>query len=927
MPPSICQTCGSLLRADTSVCNACDARSRKTLTDLSGITDPSLASLDSAQATISDVDRNANTKRSWEQGNFFDARSHPSKSNETLVNSSVGDKVDTNALSAFNAADNSAAKSIAKPDQTSSNAADKALSRKRKSGLLAVNEPLGKLAIAEDAFSSLLEKVSLSEIQIRSFGKAYVIVGIVVVILMAFVLFGSSDRGTILSKNPGVGTEEQQYTSISSQEQRQERGNILSGTWSLDYRNQLGKIGRGRMSLEQSAQQIAGNGVDELGQFQISGAANNNDVRFSKTYLNNGQRVGRTVSYSGRLSLDQGGQLRIDGTWTVFGDQSQGQPGNASVSGAFRAIMLHEGFSSSEQQTQQLTMQHMAQQQQQHALRQGLTNNKSVQASVQSDPDPKKSHAFFMQVALGIIGIGIALAVISLKFFGPSGLLNIWAKNEYIPSQFKAQHLKMVNEMGKPAGPGSLPLGRRDEWGWHQFWQPKELAMPMDLRMRNPHFFIIGGGAAGKSRLMAVMIAHDIQSNDRAVVLVDSDGGLADLILDWISSRPNGDELSRRVLVVDPTYDGKMFSYNPLEFPKDGDLQNAASAVVFGFKAAYTEPPGAQSQWNQQTANILRNAALLLMANNRTLADLPLLLADNDFRDVMLEKVEQMKQSRSEYITLMDAWTNYKRLARTDQWITWIEPILNRVQPMLSDPRCRRILTAPSSDLNLQRVISEKKVLIVKLPQGQLDKNGNLLGSLMVAGVKQAALSLSAQHTDKHLCSLYLDEFETFIEKETFDTITSETRKLQLALCGASKTFQTLPEDFRNNIIINVGTMAIFALAKKDADMLGPQMFRVDGRKVKHQTIQNVFNKVNTSPQFELISDEEKLNIDRVVGQERRTYFCYRVGTVAGVFRMQAPEFPNIPQDEVSEELLERMYNNRLFLRSSEDEDGDEFEQ
>jgi hypothetical protein len=108
--------------------------------------------------------------------------------------------------------------------------------------------------------------------------------------------------------------------------------------------------------------------------------------------------------------------------------------------------------------------------------------------------------------------------------------------------------------------------------------------------------------------------------------------------------------------------------------------------------------------------------------------------------------------------------------------------------------------------------------------------------------------------------------------------------------------------------------------------MLGPQMFRVDGRKVKHQTIQNVFNKVNTSPQFELISDEEKLNIDRVVGQEERTYFCYRVGTVAGVFHMKTPEFKDVEDKDVNYDLIDTMYENRLGDDGDDDEDDDDDE-
>jgi hypothetical protein len=109
--------------------------------------------------------------------------------------------------------------------------------------------------------------------------------------------------------------------------------------------------------------------------------------------------------------------------------------------------------------------------------------------------------------------------------------------------------------------------------------------------------------------------------------------------------------------------------------------------------------------------------------------------------------------------------------------------------------------------------------------------------------------------------------------------------------------------------------------------MLGPQMFRVDGRKVKHQTIQNVFNKVNSSFQFELISDEEKLNIDRVVGQEERTYFCYRVGTVAGVFNMHAPEFKDVPEKDVNPDILDQMFTNRMGSDDDDDEEEDDEEE
>ena len=432
--------------------------------------------------------------------------------------------------------------------------------------------------------------------------------------------------------------------------------------------------------------------------------------------------------------------------------------------------------------------------------------------------------------------------------------------------------------------------------------------MPADVRANNPHMLLLGGSNKGKSRLMASMIAHDIKSRDRAVVLIDSDGSLSELMLSWLASQPDADKLAKRVICIDPSDPDGTLRFNPLEIPSGASMQSAASAIVRGFKAIYTEPPGSQSQWSAQTANILRNAILLLMANGRTLVDLQPLLQDNDFRDILLETVEKSKDRRAEYVTILDAWSQYKKLARTEQWITWVEPILNRIGPMLGDSRIRPVFSSPHGDLDLEEVIAESKIVIVRLPRGELDENANLLGSLIVTGIQNAALAMSGRNADRaRPVALYLDEFDSFIEKETIEKLKSETRRFRIGFVGSIKTLQHLPEEFRAQLTVNIGTIAVFALAKKDADLLGTQMFRVDGLKTKHKTIANFLNPVNTSPQWELIMDEEKLNIDRVAGLPDRTYFCYCSGSEAGVFKLNAPVFDDVPPARVDDAIVEKM--------------------
>lgn len=705
---------------------------------------------------------------------------------------------------------------------------------------------------------------------------------------------------------------------------------VVGGNWTIEFQSGP-KIYAGQMALAQSGVNFGGQGRDESGVYDIQGQLQAPDtIMFNKKYDQESRHKygahNEVILFQGKL-IPNGGQLQAVGAYhttkKIGSSFSTLKPTkNININGKWRASQTV--VSTAPQSTLPGAF-----------PLPGLNNLGGMPKPSAGPASPglpsggKGIQNFFLMVAVGLVALGVVIFLFFLKLFGPSGWMNVWEKQKYIPSQFRPDHMRMVRDYGKTLVPGGTPFGTRMEWGWWSFWTPKHLNLPPDVRKANPHLLCIGGGDKGKTRLMASMITHDIKSEDRAVVVIDSDGQLCDLIIEWIASQPEGAKYAKRVVLVDPTYKAGSLAYNPLEMPDDGDLQAASSAIVHGFKAIYTEPPGAQSQWNAQTANILRNAALLLMANGRTLTDLPNLLQDNDFRDIMLEAVERKKHDKTEYITILETWNQYKKLARTDQWINWVEPILNRVGPMLSDGRIRPILTKPVSDLKLKEIIKKKKILIVKVPQGELDQNANLLGSLIVTGIQQAAMNLSKSNNDERPVSLYLDEMDSFIEKETIEIITSETRRYQIGFIGSIKTLQHLPEDYRNQLTINMGTMAVFALSKKDGDMLGPQMFRVDGRKIKHQTIQNFFNQVNTSPQFELIMDEEKLNIDRIVGQEIQTYFCYRVGTVAGVFKMKAPEFNDIPEKKINRKLIEKMhaitdsFGEKKKSKKSKDSDDD----
>ncbi len=680
----------------------------------------------------------------------------------------------------------------------------------------------------------------------------------------------------------------------------------VAGQWSIEVTDRDHTF-EGKMTLQQRGSELAGIGNDSVTMYTLTGSlGEGNTIVLQKHFSGpNRKQTDPPATLKGKLVLYKV-PLEAAGDWEfIRGARSQSgfnRSAPAIFRGKWRATMI------------------------QSERGPGSTSLFPTTAVTKSE-GPHLSEMIPLIQAYGIwvvLAIGVVAVGSSFLLFGPNGLINIWSKQKYIPSQFRAQHAKIRGQLGRGLKKGSLPLGQRVEWKWFfpMPWVVKDLALPPELRKVNPHVLILGQGGKGKTRLVAGMLTHDIASNDRAIVCIDSDGTLVDLVTRWIAAHPNGREFAGRVILIDPAGEGETPVFNPLQMPERGDLQSAATSIVYGFKAIYSESPGSQTQWNAQTAEILRNSVLLLMANDRTLLDLPALLQDNDFRDIMLETVERRKKERVEFMTLLEQWSRYKKLARTDQWITWVEPILNRINPVLSNPRLRAIFTEPEGDLNLEDVIVGKKILLVRVPRGAFGQDANLLGALIVAAVKQAALTLNAVAPKKQQeVALYLDNFDNFIEKETVDNITSETKIFKIGLVCVTKSLQSLSEDFRNQFIINIGTLITFALSKKDGDMLGPQMFPIDGRKVKHQTMSNLFNRVNTSPQFELVSDEEKLNIDKIVRQEARTFFCYRMGEEAGLFNLKAHPFEDIPNARVKKKLLQKMQS--ISSRKSDNEESE----
>jgi hypothetical protein len=120
--------------------------------------------------------------------------------------------------------------------------------------------------------------------------------------------------------------------------------------------------------------------------------------------------------------------------------------------------------------------------------------------------------------------------------------------------------------------------------------------------------------------------------------------------------------------------------------------------------------------------------------------------------------------------------------------------------------------------------MDEGKILIVNLSKGKLgEENMSFLGLLLVQKMLAAALSREdIQEDARKDFFFYADEFQNFATEE-FNSILSEARKYRLNLTLAHQYIGQLPEDIRNAVFGNVGSLFITRCSAEDAEFLETQ--------------------------------------------------------------------------------------------------------
>lgn len=341
-------------------------------------------------------------------------------------------------------------------------------------------------------------------------------------------------------------------------------------------------------------------------------------------------------------------------------------------------------------------------------------------------------------------------------------------------------------------------LGRTNFRGNHEEFGIKTLD-------RRRHIYIIGKTGMGKSTLLENMIFSDIQRG-KGLAVVDPHGDLADNIMNFIPSwRTN------HVIVFDPSDRDFPVAFNMLENVDPSHNSIVCSGLVGIFKKLYAD------SWGPRLEHILRNTILALLEYpNTTMLGITRMLQDRDFRRKVVAKITDP--------VVKAFWLHEFEKMSEKQMIEAISPILNKVGQFLSSPIIRNIVGQPQSSIDFRFAMDRGKIVVVNLSKGKLGEDmSSLLGSMIITKFQLDAMSRAdipeAERKDFYL---YVDEFQNFAT-DSFATILSEARKYRLNLTMANQYIAQMPEEVRDAVFGNVGTIVSFQLGFTDAEFLALQ--------------------------------------------------------------------------------------------------------
>jgi len=457
-------------------------------------------------------------------------------------------------------------------------------------------------------------------------------------------------------------------------------------------------------------------------------------------------------------------------------------------------------------------------------------------------------------IAAGLRPFAEANSFVLRPVFGARGFMQLYRRRQFavfgsfvltarelaqlwhLPTEALA-HLQVIRspELAPPPGAsaGARVLGI-------SLWDDERIPVGLSVADSRHHLHLLGSSGTGKTTAMLNLAAQDIAAG-RGVGVLDPKGDLVRGLLARIPPARVGD-----VVLISPDETDVSVGINPLELWPGDDRDLVADNTLTIFKRIY------ERYWGPRTDDVLRSVLLtLLRRSDSTLAHIPLLLTDPDFRERTLQGVRDP-------LGLDGFWAWFHTLGEARR-AEAIGPVLNKLRDFLVRPRLRRLLCQRRSTVDLRRLVDSGQILLADLSVGRWgDTTSALIGSFLVARLWQAVLARSATEEDQRRdFFLFVDEFQHFLGiAGPFADVLAEARSLRLSLTIANQHLGQLTPDLREAVASNARSHVVFQCGQDDATYLAREFAPLDATALmslgRYEAAARVSLDGRTSPPFTL---------------------------------------------------------------------------
>jgi hypothetical protein len=318
------------------------------------------------------------------------------------------------------------------------------------------------------------------------------------------------------------------------------------------------------------------------------------------------------------------------------------------------------------------------------------------------------------------------------------------------------------------------------------------------------HMAVIGPSGVGKSVLLANSILSDIGAG-HAGVLIDPKGDLLDTILSRVAPAQ-----AERVVVLDAGDDARAVAGLDVLHGKDPDAR--ADVLIRTLKSLVPE-------WGIRSEVFGRlGIRTLAEVPGATLLDLGRLFADTPYRRAAVERLSDG--------FLRQAWGNYESLSPAAK-VDVVQAPMARTMALLARPRVRAVLASSDPKIDVGRLFSARRFLLVSLAPGTLGEAGALIGSAVMLATWDAIESrVSLPPERRHLVNIYVDETATVVNglPSNLELIAERARGLGASLTVAVQTLGRVPEPTRSAILGNLATLISFRAGATEAPVIAREL-------------------------------------------------------------------------------------------------------